>query len=190
MDQRGCVQHRRRGEHEELVCGAVDLGRFPLIPLISGGQAFVFGLEDLLLQHFLEPPKVNTAKSLFLQLRYAVLAFPSRERGRQVNIQRSTPFIRMLTRRKGLHYNVSAPSPRDNDDNHNMLNHDHNYHQLHKQVSKCCLDTWNDENKSPVNTLSTEVEATIISRTTELRQGVWRAGLSFPFSSVNGAYTH
>lgn len=33
---------------------------------MSGGQAFFFGLQDLLLQHFLECPKVNTARSMFL----------------------------------------------------------------------------------------------------------------------------
>lgn len=161
-----------------------------MIPLISGGQAFFFGLKDLLLQHFLEPPKVNTAKSLFLQLHCAMSAFPSRERGRRVNTQRSTPFIRMLTRRKGPHYNVSAPSPRDNDDSHNMLNHDHNYHQLHKRVSKCCLDSWNNENKNPVNAPSTEVEATIISRSTELRPGAWHAGLRHHSPGRRENYTH
>lgn len=35
--------------------------------------------------------------------------------------------------KEGPHYNVLAPGLRDNDDSHNMLNHDHNYHQLHKQ---------------------------------------------------------
>lgn len=42
MDQRGCVQQRRREELEELAWGRRP-GRFPLIPLISGGQACLFG---------------------------------------------------------------------------------------------------------------------------------------------------
>lgn len=58
---------------------AGGLRRFPLIPLISGGQACLFGQWGLLLQHFLEPPKVNTTKSVFLQL-YCVCSFQQRER--------------------------------------------------------------------------------------------------------------
>lgn len=45
----------------------------------------------------LPPPKVNTAKSVFLQLHFAVSTPPSRERDRQVNPQRSTGLFRMLT---------------------------------------------------------------------------------------------
>lgn len=75
MDQRGYIPQRRRKECEELVYEAVGLKWFSLIPLISGGQAFFFGLQDLLLQHFLELLKANTAKFSYSYVLTAPLCY-------------------------------------------------------------------------------------------------------------------
>ena len=127
MDQRGCVQQRRREEQ------GAGLRRVPLIPLISGGQAFFFGLWGLLLQHFLESPKVNTAKSVFLQLHFAVSAPSSREKGMQVSPLEVNP-AHQDADTKASCYDALATGLRDNRGTHKMLNHRHNHHhQLHSQ---------------------------------------------------------
>lgn len=69
-------------------------------PYLWRASLLFLACGTFLLQHFLKPPKVNTAKSLFLQLHPAMSAPPSRKRGGRVSPQRSTPpLIRMLTRR-------------------------------------------------------------------------------------------
>lgn len=93
---RGCVQQRRR---ERSWAGSKSL-RIPFDPPYLWRASLLFlAFGDLLLQHFLEAPKVNTAKFVFLQLHSAVLTAPGRERGRQVNPHRPTSLIKMLTMR-------------------------------------------------------------------------------------------
>ena len=103
---------------------AGGLGRFPLIPLISGGQACLFGQWGLLLQHFLEPPKVNTTKSVFLQL-YCVCSF--QQKGQAGQPSEVTPTHQNVDN-KDARYSALAPRLRDNCDGHKVLNHHHNHH--------------------------------------------------------------
>lgn len=114
MDQRRYIQQRRRKEREELVCGAVGLKRFPLIPLISGGQAFFFGLQDLLLQRFLELPKANTAKYSYSYVLLAPLCCvrSSQQREGQTGQPSEVNTTHPNADNKGSHYNVLAPGLR------------------------------------------------------------------------------
>ena len=109
---------------------AGGIGRFPLIPLISGGQACLFGQWGFLLQHFLEPPKVNTIKRVFLQLYFTVFAPSNREKEQAGQPSEVTP-THQSADNKDACYSALAPRRRENCDGHKMLNHHRSpHHQL------------------------------------------------------------